>query len=105
MKDEKNLSNIVEQMKGVDDNINKTIIPLLKDTISDYKKTFAKMIAVIIILIIALIGVVFYSEYMISKEAEKYAEFLKQFEFESEEHIYQETDDNSIINDGISIQR
>ena len=105
MKDEKNLSNIVEQMKGVDDNINKTIIPLLKDTISDYKKTFAKMIAVIIILIIALIGVVFYSEYMISKEAEKYAKFLKQFEFESEEYVYQETDDNSIINDGINIQR
>lgn len=105
MKDEKNLSNIVEQMKSVDENINKTIIPLLKDTISDYKKTFAKMIAVIIILIIALIGVVFYSEYMISKEAEKYAEFLKQFEFESEEYVYQKTDDNSIINDGINIQR
>ena len=105
MKDEKNLLNVVEQMKGVDDSINKTIIPLLKDTISDYKRTFSKMIAVIILLIIALIGVVFYSEYTVSKEAEKYAEFLQQFEFESEEYIYQETDDNSIINDGINIQR
>ena len=92
---------LLKQMRDVDKGINTIIVPILKDTIEDYKKTFNKMVAIIIILIIGLLGVISYSQYLIYKQNDKYNEFLSQFEFESD--VYQHTDDNSTINSGITI--
>lgn len=110
MNEEKNLQNIIKQIKGLDDGINSMIVPMLKDTINDYKKTFNKMVVIIIILIIGLLGVIGYSQYLIAKQNDKYNEFLSQFEFEGESHEYDYTQDldstdggDSIINDGINV--
>ena len=101
-----NLHNILKQLKQVDNGINTMIVPMLKDTINDYKKTFSKMVVIIIILIIELLGVIGYSQYLIAKQNDKYNEFLSQFEFESD-MVYQDVDgadgSNSTINDGIVV--
>ena len=88
MNEEQNLKELVKQIKGVDDGINSMIIPMLKDTINDYKKTFNKMIIIVILLIASLLGTVCYSQFLIYKQNKEYKEFLSQFEFESE--VYQD---------------
>ena len=88
MNEEQNLKELVKQIKGVDDGINSMIIPMLKDTINDYKKTFNKMIIIVILLIACLLGTVCYSQFLIYKQNKEYKEFLSQFEFESE--VYQD---------------
>ena len=88
MNEEQNLKELVKQIKGVDDGINSMIIPMLKDTINDYKKTFNKMIIIVILLIAGLLGTVCYSQFLIYKQNKEYKEFLSQFEFESE--VYQD---------------
>lgn len=106
MSEEKNLQSIIKEIKGLDEGINSMIVPMLKDTINDYKKTFNKMVIIIVILIIGLLGVIGYSQYLIAKQNDKYNEFLSQFEFESDE-TYQTIDggdgSNSTINDGIEV--
>ena len=102
-----NLNEMVEQIKNTEDNITKIFVPMLKDTVNDYKKVFKKLILVIVLLILVMAAVFGYSQYLIYKQNEKYYEFLSQFEFESET-IYQDVDagdgSDSIINDGINIQ-
>lgn len=106
MNENKDLHEIIKQIKDVDNGINTMIIPMFKDTISDYKKTFNKLIILIVILLIGLFGVIGYSQYLIAKQAEKYNDFLSQFEFESSD-VYQEvvSDEygNAEILDGIEI--
>lgn len=101
-----NLNDVIKQIKGVEDGINSMIVPMLKDTINDYKKTFNKLIIIIILLIFGLLGTICYSQYLIAKQNDKYNEFLSQFEFESSE-TYQTIDggdgSNSTINDGINL--
>lgn len=108
MKEGENLQDIINKMKGVEDGINGMIIPMLKDTINDYKKTFNKLIIIIIILIIGSLSVTGYSLYLVYKQSNEYKEFLSQFEFESEE-VYQDIDagdgSNSTINDGIQFSK
>lgn len=102
-----NLTDIINQIKTVENGINDMIVPMLKDTINDYKKTFNKMVAIIIVLIIGLLGVIGYTQYLLAKQNDKYNEFLSQFEFESD--VYQEItsdeDSSSTVNDGINIQK
>lgn len=102
MKEGENLQDILKQIKDVDKGINSMIVPMLKDTINDYKKTFNKMVIIVIILLVGLFGVAGYSQYLIAKQNDKYQEFLSQFEFESET-VYQSTEDYSDINSGINI--
>lgn len=97
------IDDIAREVKNVNDGVTNMIIPILKDTISDYKTTFKKMFIIIILLILGMLGVVGYSQYLIAKQNEKFNEFLNQFDFEST--IYQETTDNSIINSGINIDK
>lgn len=92
MNEEQNLKELIKQIKGVDDGINSMIIPMLKDTIDDYKKTFNKMIIVVILLIIGLLSTVGYSQFLIYKQNKEYKEFLSQFEFESTDTTYQDLD-------------
>ena len=90
---------IIKEVKNIDDNVTSIIVPLLKDTIEDYRKIMFKLILIIALLIISIVGTSIYSVY-------QYNDFLSQFEYESEE-IYQTIDGgdgiNSTINDGIEI--
>ena len=99
------LSEVVEKVKQVDDGVNNIIVPLLKDTIADNNKDKKRMFIVIIFLVVAIVIISLYSQFLVMKQNEKYAEFLSQFEFEAESEVYQDVDNNSVINDGITINK
>ena len=101
MKDETELLNISKQIAGVENGMNEMIIPLLKDTIEDSNKKYTKIFIAFIITLIILLVVVICSLVLIYKQNIKYQEFLSQFDFETTETVYQDTDDNSNINSGI----
>lgn len=100
---EKSVTDIVNEIKAVDTNVNNIIIPILKDTITDYKKTFQRMFIIILVQIGALFIIITYCSYLFSQSNKKYTDFVSQFEFEGSNYVYQDTDNNSQINDGITI--
>lgn len=92
MKENNNdLNKVMNEIKEVENGIGTIIVPMLKDTIQDYKKTFNKMFIVVIILIIGIIGTIVYSLNLVYKQNVKYQEFLSQFDF-GEETVYQDLD-------------
>jgi hypothetical protein len=99
----RDLNDVVEQVKGVDEGINNLIVPLLKDTIEDGNRHNKRLFILNVILAIALLVVSIVSQVLVMEQNKKYADFLSQFEFE--ETVYQETTDNSTINDGIRIMK
>lgn len=116
--EEKNINQILEEIKSVDSNVSGILVPILKDTIADYRKIVFKLIFIIVILIIGIVGVSVYSQTMISKQIEKfnsfsnemiqkYNDFLSQFEYETTDYVYTQdssaTNGDSTINDGITI--
>ena len=109
MEERGNLQNIIKQIENVENGINTMIVPMLKDTINDYKKTFNKMIIIVVLLIVGLLGVIGYSQYLIAKQNEKYNDFLSQFEFEGDQTYTQDfdtTDDSSLtVNSGIDVSK
>lgn len=100
----KDLKEIVEQVKGVDEGINNLIVPLLKDTIADGNRHNKRLFILNVILVISMLIISIYSQFLVMEQNKKYADFLSQFEFESDT-IYQSTNDNSDINDGIRIMK
>lgn len=74
---EKRVEDIVEEIKQIDNNVTAVIVPMLKDTITDYRKIVFKLIVIIVFLISCLAIISWYSIY-------KYNDFLSQFEFNSE---------------------
>lgn len=92
---------VVKEIKDVDNNVTGVIVPILRDTVTDYRKIVNKLVVIIVILILCLISLGVIGHYMIAKQIDKYNEFLSQFDFEST--VYQDTDDNSSINSGINI--
>ena len=100
----KDLQEIVEKVKEVDGGINGLIIPLLKDTINDSNQHNKRLFISNVILTIAILIIAVASMLMVAYQNNKYAEFLSQFEFESET-VYQETNDYSDINSGITITK
>ena len=100
----RDLNEVVEQVKGVDEGINNLIVPLLKDTIEDGNRHNKRLFILNVILAIALFAVSIVSQVLVMEQNKKYADFLSQFEFESDT-IYQTTNDNSGINDGIRIMK
>lgn len=102
----KDLSEVVEKVKGVEDGVANLIVPILKDTIQDANEHNKRLFIMNIILAVALLVVSLGAMFLVAYQNERYAEFLSQFEFESETStIYQQTDDNSDINDGIRIMK
>lgn len=89
--EKQNLEKVVNQIKDTEKGISDIIVPMLKDTIQDYKKTFSKLFIVVVLLIIVLTGTIGYSLYLVYKQNVKYQEFLSQFEF-GEETVYQDLD-------------
>lgn len=104
---ENNLKEVVTKMKSVENGISDIIVPMLKDTIQDYKKTFNKMFIIVILLITLLTGTIGYALFLVYKQNTKYEEFLSQFDFSSEITQDVDADDNSsaTINDGIEINK
>ena len=106
---DKNIENIVNEIKQIDNNVTTILVPILQDTIKDYKKINSRLIAVIILLILAISAISIYSQITISKQTDKYNEFLSQFEFESDEYTYTQEqntlDGDSVINGGININQ
>ena len=88
---EKNVTDIVKEIKQIDNNVSNVIVPILKDTIEDYRKVVFRLIGIICLLIVGLCGISGYAIY-------KYNSFLSRFEFSSE--VYQDlnTTDNSTLN-------
>lgn len=103
MKEKENLVDIAEQVKGVDANINSVIVPILKDTIKDGNKHNSRLFILAVIELIIILITVFTSIFFVYRQNIKYQEFLSQFEFDTE--VYQDTDDNSIINSGINVNK
>ena len=100
----KDLKEIVDQVRGVDEGINNLIVPLLKDTIADGNRHNKRLFILNVILVISMLIISIYSQFLVMEQNKKYADFLSQFEFESDT-IYQSTNDNSDINDGIRIMK
>ena len=103
MKNEENLQDILKQVQNVDNGINSMLVPILKDTIKDCNMHNKRMFILNIVLSFILGIVILVSLYLVYRQNIKYQEFLNQFEFETE--IYQDTDDNSIINSGINVTK
>lgn len=98
----KDLSEVVEKAKGVENGVANLIVPILKDTIQDSNHHNKRLFIMNIILAIALLVVSVGAMVIVAWQNQKYADFLSQFEFEGETSIYQETTDNSNINSGIN---
>ena len=100
----KDLQEIVDKVKNTEERVDNLIIPLLKDTIADSNLHNKRSHILNIILAIMLAIVSVSSIIIIAEQNKKYAEFLSQFEFESET-VYQSTNDYSDINSGINITK
>ena len=99
----KDLEEVVEKVKGVEDGVTNLIVPILKDAVKDSNKHNTRIFIICVILAISILVISLFSQHLVMKQNEKYAEFLRQFEFESD--IYQDTDDYSIINSGINVTK
>ena len=85
------IETIIKDIKMLDNNVMNIIVPMLKDTIEDYRKIVFRLIAIIILLIFGLLIIAGYSIY-------KYNDFLSQFEYNSEVYQDLQTTDNSTLN-------
>lgn len=101
--EKENMTSILNEVKQVDNGINDLLIPLLRDTIQDGNRHNKRMFTSNIILAVLLFIAIMVSSILLYKQNVKYQEFLSQFDFETE--VYQDTDDNSIINSGINLNR
>jgi hypothetical protein len=99
---DKNVEDIIKEIKGIDNNVTGIIVPMLKDTIEDYRKIVFNLIFVIVFLIVGIVGMGISSQIIISQQIDKYNDFLSQFEYEGDEYT-QQTNDTSDINSGINV--
>lgn len=100
---DKNVDDIIKEIKGIDNNVTNVIVPMLKDTIEDYRKIVLKLIFVIVFLIIGIVGMGITSQIIISKQIDKYNDFLSQFEYEGYTQEVTTSNGDSTVNDGINI--
>lgn len=101
----KDLGEVVEKVKGVEDGVANLIIPILKDSVKDGNQHNKRLFVIIMMLVLALVIVSVTSMLIIYNQNQKYADFLSQFEFESDT-IYQDADDFlNNVNSGITINR
>lgn len=107
---ENKLEKAIQTITGVDENIQGVLVPLLRDTINDYRKVTTKLVMLLVLTIVLLGGVIVYSQFLLAEQANKYNEFFSQFEFEYSD-VYQENitgseySGDAIINDGIYNQQ
>ena len=96
----KDLDEVVNKVKNVEDGVTNLVVPLLKDTIKDNnihnKRLFISNISLIVVILVVGIAAMLLSAY----QNNKYIDFLSQFDVA--QNIYQETSDNSSITRGIN---
>lgn len=96
-----NLQDVLEKLNQVDTGVNNLIIPILKDTIKDGNKHNTKLFIFAMIELAVIFVVTIFSVFLVYKQNIKYQEFLSQFDYETT--VFQDTDDSSTINSGITI--
>ena len=101
----KDLEEVVEKVKGVEDNVNNLVIPILKDTIQDGNRHNKRLFILNMVLAISILIISIFSQILVTFQNEHYADFLSQFEFEGETTLIQNTDDYSAINSGINYNK
>lgn len=99
----RDLNEVVEKVKDVEDGVTNLIVPILKDTIADSNRHNKRLFISNIILTLAMLFISVSALILTVYQNNKYADFLSQFEFE--ETVYQETTDSSSINSGINITK
>jgi hypothetical protein len=99
----RDLNEVVEKVKDVEDGVTNLIVPILKDTIADSNRHNKRLFISNIILTLAMLFISISALILTVYQNNKYADFLSQFEFE--ETVYQETADSSSINSGINITK
>lgn len=96
----RDLEEIVDKVKKVDDGVNNLIVPLLKDTISDSDRHNERLsnsnrILSVVVLIISILSMLLFAY-----QNSKYAELIGRGDT-----VYQSTSDDSSINSGINITK
>ena len=99
----KDLTEVVDKVKGVEDGVNNLIIPILKDSIRDGNNHNKRLFVINMMLVLALVIVSIASMIVITRQNDKYIEFMEQYDITSS--VYQETSDSSTINDGIRVMK
>ena len=99
----RDLNEVVEKVKDVEDGVTNLIVPILKDTIADSNRHNKRLFISNIILTLAMLFISISALILTVYQNNKYADFWSQFEFE--ETVYQETADSSSINSGINITK
>lgn len=99
----KDLEELVGKVKNAEDGITSLIIPILKDSIKDGNQHNKRLFVINMMLVLAIMVISVASMIIIARQEDRYAEFLKEFDFDNT--IYQATSDNSNINDGIRIMK
>lgn len=84
MNEMRNLNEIAEKVRGVEDGVTNLIIPLLKDTIADNNLHNKRLFISNMILAAMLLIVIICSLAALIYQNNRYSEFLSQFEFEGE---------------------
>lgn len=96
----RDLKEIVDKVKQVDDGVNNLIVPLLKDTISDSDRhnerlSTSNRILSVVVLVISILAMVLFTY-----QNNRYAELISKGDT-----VYQSTSDDSTITSGISITK
>lgn len=99
----RDLKEIADKVKQVDDGVNNLIVPLLKDTISDSDRHNERLsnsnrTLAIVVLIISVLAMALFVY-----ENNRYADLISKYDFG--DTVYQSTNDNSNINSGINITK
>lgn len=94
MEQMKDLKEIVDKVKQVDDGVNNLIVPLLKDTISDSDRHNERLsnsnrTLAIVILVISVLAMALFVY-----QNNRYADILSKYDF-GDTSVYQNTSDNS----------
>ena len=97
----KDLGEVVDQVRNVENGVNDLIIPILKDSIKDGNHHNKRLFVINMMLVLALMVISVVSMVIITRQEGRYEEFVKQFDFQNQTTITQETTDNSTINDGL----
>ena len=99
----KDLTEVVDKVKGVEDGVNNLIIPILKDSIKDGNNHNKRLFVINMMLVVAIMIISVTSLVLITKQNDKFIEFMEQYDITSS--VYQETSDSSTINDGIRVMK
>ncbi len=79
---------VVKEIKDVDNNVTGVLVPILRDTVADYRKVVNKQFILIVILVAVIALLSSLGFYYIYRQTKEYKEFLSQFDFETEDYIY-----------------